>query len=68
MSLVSSCRLYLWFGTDFVFVLRRDVNSYSKTKATLEPTTIFRGHTSVVGVRSPFSLALTVLPTVVLGC
>lgn len=26
-----------------------DVTSYSKTKSTLEPTTTFRGHTSVVG-------------------
>ncbi|KAH7915677.1 WD40 repeat-like protein [Hygrophoropsis aurantiaca] len=26
-----------------------DVNSYTKTKSTIEPTTVFRGHTSVVG-------------------
>ena len=29
----------------------RDVNSYTKGKAIIEPTTVFRGHTSVVGVR-----------------
>ena len=28
----------------------RDVNAYTKTKNTIEPTTIFKGHTSVVGV------------------
>ncbi|KAI0639912.1 histone acetyltransferase type B subunit 2 [Trametes polyzona] len=26
-----------------------DINSYSKTKAVIEPTTVFKGHTSVVG-------------------
>ena len=29
----------------------RDINTYTKSKAELEPTTIFKGHTSVVGVR-----------------
>ena len=29
----------------------RDINSYTKEKTTIEPTTVFRGHTSVVGVR-----------------
>lgn len=29
----------------------RDINAYTKSKAELEPTTIFKGHTSVVGVR-----------------
>lgn len=28
----------------------RDVNSYTKTKNTIEPTAVFKGHTSVVGV------------------
>ena len=38
-----------------------DVNSYTKARSTLEPTTIFKGHTSVVGVSDPPStgLALT---------
>lgn len=29
----------------------RDVKSYSKAKTTIEPMTVFRGHTAVVGVR-----------------
>ena len=28
----------------------RDVNSYTKAKTSIEPTNVFRGHTSVVGV------------------
>ena len=36
----------------------RDINSYTKVKTTLEPTNVFRGHTSVVGVRDLFSYIL----------
>lgn len=32
-----------------------DVNSYTKARNTLEPTTIYKGHTSVVGVSAPAS-------------
>lgn len=32
----------------------RDINSYTKANTTIEPTTTFRGHTSVVGVCSQF--------------
>lgn len=28
----------------------RDVNSYTKEKSSIEPTNVFRGHTSIVGV------------------
>ena len=29
----------------------RDLNSYVKGNVTIEPTTVYRGHSSVVGVR-----------------
>lgn len=35
-------------ATDVPF--QRDINSYTKVKSTIEPTTVFRGHNSVVGV------------------
>ena len=39
----------------------RDINSYSKANNTIEPTTVFKGHTSVVGVsRRSFSYVLFV--------
>lgn len=39
----------------------RDINAYSKAKASLEPLNVFRGHTSVVGVRNVVSFVLPVL-------
>ena len=43
----------------------RDVNAYAKSNPSLEPTTVFRGHTSVVGVSvtalNRTALKLTVL-------
>ena len=40
---------------EFVIPIRvcRDINAYSKTKTTLEPISVYRGHTSVVGVSVP---------------
>jgi histone-binding protein RBBP4 len=34
----------------------RDINSYTKSKTSIEPTNIFRGHTSVVGVSTVYIL------------
>ena len=49
---------YLPLVSNIIFGLKdnetracRDVNAYTKSKTELEPTTIFKGHTSVVGVR-----------------
>ncbi|PFH48393.1 hypothetical protein AMATHDRAFT_76747 [Amanita thiersii Skay4041] len=36
-------------GSEDMTVCHWDVNAYTKTKNTIEPTTVFRGHTSVVG-------------------
>lgn len=47
MPLVSKM---LWIGLPFLTLSRRDVNSYTKAKNSIEPTNVFRGHTSVVGV------------------
>lgn len=33
-----------------------DVNSYTKARNTLEPTTVYKGHTSVVGVSGPINV------------
>jgi len=37
----------------------RDVNSYIKAKTSIEPTNVFRGHTSVVGVCPSLLLSST---------
>ncbi|OSX66981.1 hypothetical protein POSPLADRAFT_1063874 [Postia placenta MAD-698-R-SB12] len=43
-------RPYSWCLRGYNCVpLVRDINSYTKAKNTIEPTTVFRGHTSVVG-------------------
>ncbi|KAG2022679.1 histone acetyltransferase type B subunit 2, variant 2 [Coprinopsis cinerea AmutBmut pab1-1] len=36
-------------GSEDMTICHWDINSYTKAKTTIEPTTIFRGHTSVVG-------------------
>lgn len=36
-----------------------DVNSYTKAKTSIEPTTVFRGHSSVVGVSVDFAHTCT---------
>jgi WD40 repeat protein len=41
-----------------------DVNSYTKARNTLEPTTIYKGHTSVVGVSGPPPTILRLVLTV----
>jgi histone-binding protein RBBP4 len=39
-------------GGFWLLIFSRDVNSYTKGKNTIEPTTVFKGHASVVGVRT----------------
>lgn len=41
-------------GTVSLLMFSRDINSYTKGTSTIEPTTVFKGHNSVVGVRTIF--------------
>ena len=52
MLLVSSNASYSTVP-DIEHASARDINSYTKEKTTIEPTSVFRGHTSVVGVSLP---------------
>jgi hypothetical protein len=37
-------------GAASLLMFSRDINSYTKGTSTIEPTTVFKGHNSVVGV------------------
>lgn len=50
MSLVSSGLPGRCNNRYSLSLVYRDLQSYSKAKTSIEPVTIFRGHTSVVGV------------------
>jgi len=42
--LMTKCRLFV-----------RDINEYSKANSSLEPLTVYKGHTSIVEVNFPFT-------------
>ena len=46
------CHWYVYRACSIIAAdpFTRDVNSYTKEKSSIEPTNVFRGHTSIVGV------------------